>query len=117
MKLRKIILFVALAMTELIAEATVVSTYANEKNRQVPEDYANRCGEYLDAYVDAVKEAGQVWAVPVIDLGALCGLYPLHDQYAVYFNNAETDRLHPNNKGHKRMAETLMYQLLSLPVY
>ena len=50
--------------------------YANEKNWQVPEDYTNRCGEYLDAYVDAVKEAGQVWAVPVIDLGALSGLDP-----------------------------------------
>lgn len=91
--------------------------YANEKNWQVPEDYANRCGEYLDAYVGAVKEAGQVWAVPVIDLGALCGLYPLYDQYAPYFKSAEKDRLHPNNNGHKRMAETLMYQLLTLPVF
>lgn len=89
--------------------------YANEKNWQVPEDYTNRCGEYLDAYVDAVKEAGQVWAVPVIDLGALCGLYPMMDEYAHYFHNAETDRLHPNNAGHKRMASTLMYQLLTIP--
>lgn len=89
--------------------------YANEKNWQVPEDYTNRCGEYLDAYADAVKEAGQVWAVPVIDLGALCGLYPMMDEYAYYFHNAETDRLHPNNAGHKRMASTLMYQLLTIP--
>lgn len=89
--------------------------YANEKNWQVPEDYANRCGEYLDAYVEAVKEAGQVWAVPVIDLGALCGLYPMMDEYAKYFHNADADRLHPDNSGHERMASTLYYQLLTIP--
>lgn len=91
--------------------------YANEKNWQVPEDYTNRCGEYLDAYVEAVKEAGQVWAVPVIDLGSLCGLYPLQDEYAKYFYKTETDRLHPNKEGHERMAQTLLYQLLTLPVF
>lgn len=89
--------------------------YANEKNWQVPEDYANRCGEYLDAYVDAVIEAGKIWSVPVIDLNSLCGLFPLYDEYARYFNNAETDRLHPNNLGHRRIASTLKYQLLTIP--
>ena len=89
--------------------------YANDKNWQVPEDYANRCGEYLDAYVDAVTEAGKVWSVPVIDLNSLCGLYPLHDGHAPYFNNADTDRLHPNDAGHRRMARTLYWQLLTLP--
>lgn len=91
--------------------------YANEKNWQVSEDYANRCGEYLDAYIDAVKEAGQVWAVPVIDLSALCGLYPLMGEYGKYFNDAENDLLHPNNEGHKRMAQTLMFQLLQIPTF
>lgn len=89
--------------------------YHSDTNWQVPEQYANRYGEYLDAYVDAVKEAGQIWAIPVIDLGSLCGLYPLHDQHARYFNNASTDRLHPNDSGHRRIASTLYYQLLTLP--
>lgn len=89
--------------------------YANEKNWQVPEDYMNRCGEYLDAYTEAVLEAGKVWSLPVIDLGSLCGLYPLEDSQAIYFNNADTDRLHPNELGHKRMAATLVYQLQTLP--
>lgn len=89
--------------------------YANDKNWQCGEEYHNRCGEYLQTYVDAVKEAGQVWSVPVIDLGGLCGLYPLHDEMSRYFNNAYTDRLHPNNLGHKRMGETLVYQLSALP--
>ncbi|MDO4171853.1 MAG: SGNH/GDSL hydrolase family protein [Prevotellaceae bacterium] len=91
--------------------------HANEKNWQCSEDYTNSCGEYLKAYVDATKEMADVWAVPVIDFGALTGLYPMMDEYAQYFNNADTDRLHPNGKGHERMAKTLMYQLLTLPVF
>ena len=91
--------------------------YANEKNWQPREDYTNLCGEYLDAYVESVKEAGNLWAVPVIDLNALCGLYPLMDEMAQYFKNAENDRLHPNDEGHRRMALTLMGQLMALPVF
>jgi len=89
--------------------------YANEKNWQPTEDYRNLCGEYIKSYVDAVKEAGNIWAVPVIDLNAACGLYPLLDEHAQYFNKQDTDRLHPNDAGHQRMAKTLMYQLLTLP--
>lgn len=91
--------------------------YANEKNWQCTEDYTNQCGIYLQEYIDATKEAANVWAVPVIDLNALCGLYPMMDEYAKFFNKADTDRLHPNNLGHERMAKTLMYQLLALPVF
>ena len=91
--------------------------YANEKNWQPREDYTNLCGEYIDAYVQSVKEAGNLWAVPVIDLNALCGLYPLMDEHAQYFKNAESDRLHPNDSGHERMAKTIMQQLLTLPVF
>ena len=88
--------------------------YANDKNWQPTEAYTNKCGEYIDPYVESVKEASNIWAVPVIDLNALCGLFPLNDAHAQYFNNADTDRLHPNNMGHKRMALTLMYQLQAL---
>ena len=91
--------------------------YANEKNWQPREDYTNQCGEYIDAYVQSVKEAGNLWAVPVIDLNALCGLYPLMDEMAQYFKNAENDRLHPNDEGHRRMAMTIMQQLWALPVF
>lgn len=89
--------------------------FANEKNWQPGEEYANRLGLYLDSYTEATREASDVWAVPVIDLGALCGLYPQADVHGRYFNNPETDRLHPNNQGHVRMARTLYWQLLALP--
>ena len=91
--------------------------HANEKNWQCSEDYANKCGEYLDAYVNATKEVSGVWAVPVIDLSNLSGLYPMLDEYARYFRKPDADRLHPNSDGHKRLAQTLYYQLLTLPVF
>ena len=37
------------------------------------------------------------------------------DEHAQYFKSGDTDRLHPNDKGHERIARTLMYQLSSLP--
>lgn len=91
--------------------------FRSDTNWQCSEDYTNQCGEYLQAYVDATKEIANLWAVPVIDLNSLCGLYPMLDEYAQYFNDADTDRLHPNNKGHERMAKTLYYQLIGIPVY
>ena len=87
----------------------------NDKNIQPTEEYQNECGEYLDRYVNSVKEAGNIWAVPVIDLNSTCGLYPILDEYSQYFHNQDTDRLHPNDAGHVRIAKTLFYQLLSLP--
>ena len=88
--------------------------HANEKNWQCDESYTNRCGEYLDAYIEAVKEAGNVWAVPVIDWNASSGLFPMLKEHEQYYKG-NTDLLHPNDAGHQRMARTLMYQLLALP--
>lgn len=91
--------------------------YRSETNWQPREDYRNKCGEYFLSYVEAVKEAANIWSVPVVDLNALCGLFPLMDEHAQFFNDKDTDRLHPNDTGHKRMAQTLVYQLLALPVF
>ncbi len=84
-------------------------------NIQPDETYSNAIGLYIDDYVKAVQEAANVWAVPVIDLNSISGLYPLLDEQAVYFRNPQTDRLHPNTDGHRRMAYTLAYQLLAYP--
>lgn len=89
--------------------------YRSETNWQITEDYTNSGGIYLEEYINAVKEAGNIWAVPVIDLNAVCGLYPMMDEYGQYFHDKDTDRLHPNDKGHERMARTLYYQLGTLP--
>ena len=76
---------------------------------QPDENYQNSCGEYVDAYVQAVKE------VPVIDFNAVTGLNPMVEEQLIYFYDAGYDRLHPSTKGQIRMARTLMYQLLALP--
>lgn len=88
----------------------------NEKNVQPDENYQNKCGLYVDAYVQAVKEAGQLWSLPVIDLNALTGMNPMVESQLSFFHNPSYDRLHPSTKGQIRMARTLMYQLLTLPV-
>ena len=49
---------------------------SGEKNIQPDEMYENARGVFFDEYVKAVKEVGNVWAVPVIDLNALSGLFP-----------------------------------------
>lgn len=87
----------------------------SDKNIQPDEGWQNACGEYFDRYVDAVKEAGNVWSVPVIDLNADSGINPMIDGQLPYIHREDTDRLHPSTEGQRRMALTLMYRLMSLP--
>lgn len=89
--------------------------YFGDNNIQPSESYANACGYFIDDYVLAIKELANVWAVPVIDLNSISGLYPMSDAQAPYFRNADTDRLHPNIPGHLRMAWALAFQLLGYP--
>lgn len=87
----------------------------SDNNVQPDEHYQNKCGDYIDDYVQAVKEAANVWSVPVIDLNALSGLNPMIEEHLPLFRDPGFDRLHPNTKGHERIARTLYYQLLALP--
>ena len=89
--------------------------YRSDTNWQPTEDYYNRAGEPFLRYVEAIKEAGNLWSVPVIDLNALSGLFPMMDEHVRYFHDKDADRLHPNDKGHERLARTLYYQLGALP--
>ena len=91
------------------------SAQFSDKNVQPAECYQNWCGEYIDAYLQAVKEAGNLWGVPVIDLNAVSGLNPMVKEQAVYFTDPVKDLLHPSKKGQERMAHTLVYQLMALP--
>lgn len=87
----------------------------SDRNIQPTESFANACGSFISDYVQAVKEIANVWAVPVIDLNSISGLYPELDAHAKYFRNSETDRLHPNTPGQLRMAWALAYSLLAYP--
>lgn len=82
---------------------------------QPDERYSNRIGLFLSDYTARYREIADVWAIPVIDLGSICGLYPVEDAQARYFRDPDGDRLHPNSEGQYRMAKALMYQLLGYP--
>lgn len=86
-----------------------------EANIQPEESFPNRSDLYIESYISCIKEAGNIWSVPVIDLNAVSGLFPMMDEYARYFHDPETDRLHPNAAGHKRIAEVLKYQMQMYP--
>ena len=87
-----------------------------DNNYQPEETWQNRGGLYLDDYVDAIKEAANVWSVNVIDLHAVSGFYPILDSdAALFYKDTAIDRLHPNDAGHKRLAEVILYQALVLP--
>lgn len=86
-----------------------------DRNLQPDESYQNRCGEYVDAYIQEVKNAGNIWGIPVIDLNAVTGLNPMVEEQVMYFYDSGYDRLHPNSKGQERIAKSLFYQLISYP--
>ena len=84
-------------------------------NIQPEESFANASGLYVETYVEKIRQAADNWACPLIDLYRTSGLYPLTPSHGRYFANAETDRLHPGTAGHLRIAQTMLYQMLSLP--
>jgi len=102
---------------QIIIMTPIHRAYAKfgEKNIQPDENYSNAKGLFIDEYINALKQAGSNWSVPVIDLYSLSGLYPLYDSNVRYFHNGTTDRLHPNALGDYRIARTIQYQLLALP--
>ncbi|HYQ57108.1 MAG TPA: SGNH/GDSL hydrolase family protein [Draconibacterium sp.] len=87
----------------------------SETNVQPEENFSNDLGLYLDDYVNSLRQAASVWAVPVIDLYSISGLYPMEDSHVKYFMDDKTDRLHPNSLGNYRLSKTIQYQLMSLP--
>ena len=88
----------------------------SETNVQPEENFSNDLGLFIEDYVNAIKTASSIWSVPIIDLYSASGLYPTMDSFANYFQNAKTDRLHPNTAGNFRLAKTIQYQMLTLPV-
>ena len=89
-----------------------------EKNVQPPESFPNRGGTYLETYVQVIREAADIWSVPLVDLYRDSGLLPTEPSFAKCFReNGGKDLLHPNSEGHRRLAELIRLKLLALPLY
>lgn len=89
-----------------------------ETNVQPPESVPNALGLYIEDYVAVIREAADVWSVPLIDLYRDSGLYPADPAYAKYFRDGGEngkDNLHPNGLGHLRLAQTIAARLRTLP--
>ena len=83
------------------------ATFGND-NIQYDELYSNGIGLFIEDYVNAVRRCADVWAIKLIDLYKESGLFPLNDETAKeYFANVNTDRLHPNKNGHKKLAKAI----------
>jgi lysophospholipase L1-like esterase len=76
-------------------------------NVQQDESYSNPLGLFLDDYVAALKEAGNVWAVKVVDLHADSGLMPNLRSQDAFISKVDTDRLHPSDAGHRLIADAV----------
>ena len=85
-----------------------------ENNVQPDELWANAQGLFIEDYVDAVRRAAGIWSLPLIDLYRDCGLLPALGEYAEFFHDSATDMLHPNARGHARIARTIMAALSSI---
>ena len=72
---------------QIIIMTPIHRAYAkfSAKNVQPDENYANAWGLYIDSYIDVLRQAASVWAVPLIDLYSESGLYPLEENHGQYF--------------------------------
>ena len=87
-----------------------------EKNVQPDETCANALGLWIDDYARIIREAGDIWSVPVIDLFAEAQLFPNEPAHAKLFRFSDgNDFLHPNTAGHERLAEVMLRRMLALP--
>lgn len=94
-----------LIMTPLNRGRTSASTY----NPNSAECNAN--GDYLTDFVDALKDIGRFYSIPVFDTGAVFNVDPTKKvgtgQSAYFYDN-----LHPNDAGHERLAK-LLYKFIA----
>lgn len=104
--------------SQIIVMTPIHRAYATfgATNIQQSELYQNKIGLYFEKYIDALREACDIWSIPCIDLYKDSGLFPLYSQYSDYFHDENTDMLHPNANGHKRIAEVICSKLNSIAV-
>lgn len=101
---------------QVIAMTPIHRGYAifGPDNVQPDELWANDQGLFIGDYVEAVRRAADLWSIPLIDLYRDSGLLPALDGYSPFFHDAQTDCLHPNARGHERIARTIRAALAAI---
>lgn len=90
--------------------------HRNTFGTQKTDMQANSTGLYLEDYVGAIKEAGSIFSVNVIDLYHDSGLFPYDaDNASAYFNVSDSDKLHPKAAGHERIAKCIAAHMATIP--
>ncbi len=73
----------------------------------------NAYGKTLKDYSDAIKEVGEFYGIPVLDLYSECLINPIIESHKTqYFTN--NDGVHPNAEGHTVIARRLKGYLIQL---
>ena len=98
-------------MEKLIqAHPTATVVFATPIHRAAERNYGIE-GLTLEDYVNAVKEVAAIYSIPVIDLWRTAGIQAkVESTMKVYL----LDGLHPNQTGHRRIAERIYQFLKSL---
>ena len=65
----------------------------------------------LKAYIEAIRSAAEYYSLPVLDLYAMSGLQP---NLPVIQQKFVPDQLHPNDAGHRILADRIIGFLESL---
>ena len=65
----------------------------------------------LKAYVEAIRSAAEYYSLPVLDLYAMSGLQP---NLPIIQQKFVPDQLHPNDAGHRILADRIIGFLESL---
>jgi len=65
----------------------------------------NTSGDTLKQYVSIIKEVAQFYSIPVLDLYSVSGMQP---KIPIIKEVYIPDGLHPNEAGHKRLAEKII---------
>ena len=87
----------------------------SDTNVQPEEAFPNQLGLYVQSYIDVLREAADIWSTPLIDLFRASGLHPLSTSHGQFFNNPQTDLLHPSSIGHARIARVMLHQMIAIP--
>lgn len=92
-------------MTPLNRGRYTDSTYTTTATSVRPSSRdCNPNGDFLMDFVNAIKEIGRFYAIPVFDCGGIINIDPTDRTSASEFTG---DLLHPNDKGHERLGKLL----------